>query len=135
MLRHIICLSAGIAFLATSPFAGPNEARAQEQIRWATSSVGSSGHRALVALATLLNREQDTYEMTRLYAEGRIRFADVRADTLSAAALLVAIGQGLSYPSMSSLVSKTAPAEPKYWLYPLILCCSQSGFTDGQGSF
>src|SRR5690606_34452595 len=28
--------------------------------------------------------EQDTYEMTRLYAEGRIRFADVRADTLSA---------------------------------------------------
>jgi subtilisin family serine protease len=30
--------------------------------------------------------EQDTYEMTRLYAEGRARFANVRADTLSAAA-------------------------------------------------
>ena len=32
------------------------------------------------------NVEQDTYEMTRLYAEGRVRFANVRADTLSPAA-------------------------------------------------
>ena len=32
------------------------------------------------------NVEQDTYEMTRLVAEGRVRFANVRADTLSPAA-------------------------------------------------
>ena len=70
MLRHIICLSAGIAFLATAPFAGSTDAQAQEQIRWATSSVGSSGHRALVALATLLNREQDDYEITVLPTPG-----------------------------------------------------------------
>lgn len=70
MLRHIICLSAGIAFLATAPFAGSPDAQAQEQIRWATSSVGSSGHRALVALATLLNREQDDYEITVLPTPG-----------------------------------------------------------------
>src|SRR5690606_10333786 len=31
------------------------------------------------------NVEQDTYEMTRLYAAGRQRFANVRADTLSPA--------------------------------------------------
>jgi ABC-type glycerol-3-phosphate transport system substrate-binding protein len=70
VLRHIICLSAGIAFLATAPFAGSTDAQAQEQIRWATSSVGSSGHRALVALATLLNREQDDYEITVLPTPG-----------------------------------------------------------------
>lgn len=70
MLRHIICLSAGIAFFATAPFAGSTEVQAQEPIRWATSSVGSSGHRALVALATLLNREQDTYEITVLPTPG-----------------------------------------------------------------
>jgi uncharacterized protein len=70
VLRHIICLSAGIALLATAPFAGSTDAQAQEQIRWATSSVGSSGHRALVALATLLNREQDDYEITVLPTPG-----------------------------------------------------------------
>lgn len=70
MLRHIICLSAGIALLATAPFAGSTDAQAQEPIRWATSSVGSSGHRALVALATLLNREQDKYEITVLPTPG-----------------------------------------------------------------
>ena len=70
MLRHLICLSAGIAFLATAPFAGSTEAQAQEPIRWATSSVGSSGHRALVALATVLNREVDGYEITVLPTPG-----------------------------------------------------------------
>lgn len=34
------------------------------EILWGTSSVGSSGHRALLALATLLNRESDFYEIT-----------------------------------------------------------------------
>ena len=72
MLRHLIHLSAGIAFIATASLAATPPAEAQEvkQIRWATSSVGSSGHRALVALATLLNREMDGYEITVLPTPG-----------------------------------------------------------------
>ena len=34
------------------------------EILWGTSSVGSSGHRALLALATLLNRESDQFDIT-----------------------------------------------------------------------
>jgi len=34
------------------------------KILWGTSSVGSSGHRALMTLATMLNRESDLYDIT-----------------------------------------------------------------------
>ena len=53
MLRHLISLSAGVAFFAAATVVGTPAVEAQDvkQIRWATSSVGSSGHRALVALA------------------------------------------------------------------------------------
>jgi len=37
---------------------------AQKDIRWGTSAVGSSGHRALVALAEMLNREMPKYRIT-----------------------------------------------------------------------
>jgi len=37
---------------------------AQKDIRWGTSAVGSSGHRALVALAEMLNREMPKYQVT-----------------------------------------------------------------------
>jgi TRAP transporter TAXI family solute receptor len=72
VLRQLMCLSAGIAFLATATVAGSPGVAAQDvkQIRWATSSVGSSGHRALVALATLLNREMPEYEITVLPTPG-----------------------------------------------------------------
>ncbi len=43
---------------------------AQTEIRWATSAVGSSGHRALVSLATVLNRELEGYEVTVLPTPG-----------------------------------------------------------------
>jgi hypothetical protein len=72
MLRHLVRLLAGIALLATASVAGTPSAEAQDvkQIRWATSSVGSSGHRALVALATLLNREMPEYSITVLPTPG-----------------------------------------------------------------
>lgn len=56
----------------TLGLAAPDLAGAQDkkQIRWATSSVGSSGHRALVALANLLNREMPQYEITVLPTPG-----------------------------------------------------------------
>ena len=72
MLRHLTSLFAGIAFVAAASVAGTPAAESQEvkQIRWATSSVGSSGHRALVALATLLNREMPEYSITVLPTPG-----------------------------------------------------------------
>jgi uncharacterized protein len=36
----------------------------QKDIRWGTSAVGSSGHRALVGLAEVLNREMKDYQVT-----------------------------------------------------------------------
>ena len=36
----------------------------QKDLRWGTSAVGSSGHKALVALADVLNREMKTYRVT-----------------------------------------------------------------------
>lgn len=39
-------------------------ATAQTDITWGTSAVGSSGHRALVNLATVLNRELKDYQIT-----------------------------------------------------------------------
>jgi TRAP-type uncharacterized transport system substrate-binding protein len=36
----------------------------QKEIRWGTSAVGSSGHKALVVLAELLNREMPNYRVT-----------------------------------------------------------------------
>lgn len=72
MLRHLICLSAGVAFFAAATVVGTPAVEAQDvkQIRWATSSVGSSGHRALVALATLLNREMEDYDITVMPTPG-----------------------------------------------------------------
>lgn len=37
---------------------------AQKDLRWGTSAVGSSGHKALVALANVLNREIENYRVT-----------------------------------------------------------------------
>src|SRR5690606_10275738 len=45
------------AALATPP-------TAQTHITWGTSAVGAAGHRALVNLATILNRELKNYQVT-----------------------------------------------------------------------
>jgi TRAP-type uncharacterized transport system substrate-binding protein len=45
-------------------FATPSSAQKVTDIPWGTSSVGSSGHKALVNLATLLNREMKDYRVT-----------------------------------------------------------------------
>ncbi len=46
---------------------------AVQEIEWGTSSVGSSGHRALVALSTVLNREMDDYNITVLPTAGAVQ--------------------------------------------------------------
>ncbi len=59
MLRNsITALVFGVGAALATP------ASAQTDITWGTSAVGSSGHRALVNLATILNREMKDYQVT-----------------------------------------------------------------------
>jgi TRAP-type uncharacterized transport system substrate-binding protein len=44
----------------------------QKDIRWATSAVGSAGHKSLVVLAELLNREMPKYRITVLPTPGAV---------------------------------------------------------------
>jgi len=53
-----------ILFIAALVTAWGGTAFAQKDLRWGTSAVGSSGHRALVALADMLNREMPKYQIT-----------------------------------------------------------------------
>jgi uncharacterized protein len=50
----------------------PTHAWAQKELSWGTSAVGSSGHRALVNLANLLNREMPQYRVNVLPMPGAI---------------------------------------------------------------
>ena len=72
MYRFLTSAVGGAAMVLAFGLADVEPAAAQDktQIRWATSAVGSSGHRALVALATLLNREMPEYEITVLPTPG-----------------------------------------------------------------
>jgi hypothetical protein len=56
--RTLILLIAGLIA------AWGGTAFAQKDLRWGTSAVGSAGHKALVALAELLNREMPSYRVT-----------------------------------------------------------------------
>jgi len=67
MARKVFVLLASCLFLVTG---GP--VWAQTDIRWATSAVGSAGHKALVALANVLNREMPKYRVTVLPTPGAI---------------------------------------------------------------
>lgn len=73
MLRPILPAFAAIAFMAAAASAPPAaEAQEARELRWATSAVGSAGHRALVSLATVLNREMPTYSITVLPTPGAV---------------------------------------------------------------
>jgi TRAP-type uncharacterized transport system substrate-binding protein len=56
--RTLVLLIAGLMM------AWGSSAFSQKDLRWGTSAVGSSGHRALVALADILNREMPKYQVT-----------------------------------------------------------------------
>lgn len=59
MLRRSLVLLAAILAAAWG-----SAASAQQEIRWGTSAVGSAGHKALVVLADVLNREMPKYRIT-----------------------------------------------------------------------
>ena len=64
--RACVLLAAGLMT------AWGSAAWSQTDIRWATSAVGSAGHKALVALADLLNREMPKYRISVLPTPGAI---------------------------------------------------------------
>ncbi len=68
---RIIRLTAVIVVLAMLML--PAAAGAITEINWGTSSVGSSGHRALVALTTILNREMEDYTFNVLPTAGAVQ--------------------------------------------------------------
>ncbi|MFN2363126.1 MAG: TAXI family TRAP transporter solute-binding subunit [Halarsenatibacteraceae bacterium] len=51
----------------------PATVQAITEVDWGTSSVGSSGHRALVALTTILNREMEDYTFNVLPTAGAVQ--------------------------------------------------------------
>jgi len=61
----------GVVLLGTSA-CGPGREGGPREIRWGVSAVGSSGHRALVHLAALLNREWEGARVTVLPMPGAI---------------------------------------------------------------
>lgn len=74
-MKHLaISTVAGLAVAGAMLVAQPQTASAQEvtQLRWATSSVGSAGHRAKVNLMAVLNREWDGYSITVMPTAGAI---------------------------------------------------------------
>jgi hypothetical protein len=73
MRQSGIILGGVAAFALAVGSVAPGSASAQtdvQEIRWGTSSVGSSGHRALVNLSATLNRELDAYNITVLPMPG-----------------------------------------------------------------
>lgn len=63
---------AGLAVAALAGGVADTAAAQDREIRWGTSAVGSSGHKALVTLADLLNKEWTGYNVTVQPAPGAI---------------------------------------------------------------
>src|SRR5690625_3231793 len=72
MKHPILSLAAGVAAVGLSAALVPSPATAQDtqELRWATSSVGSSGHRALVSLSQVLNSKMDEISITVMPTPG-----------------------------------------------------------------
>ncbi len=68
MRKHALAaIALGLFFLAST------DSHAQpKNLSWATSAVGSSGHRALVSLSAVLNRELKSYQVAVLPTPGAI---------------------------------------------------------------
>lgn len=75
MKRLTVSTIAGLAVAGAALVGQPSNLAAQDdvtELRWATSSVGSSGHRAMVNLMAVLNREMDAYNITVMPTAGAI---------------------------------------------------------------
>lgn len=72
MKHPIAALTAGVAAIGLSAglMATPAAAQDSQELRWATSSVGSAGHRALVSLSQVLNANMDEISITVMPTPG-----------------------------------------------------------------
>lgn len=71
--RYVPAIAGAFALaLLAGPAATPAAGQEVQQLRWATSAVGSGGHRAKVALMALLNREIPEYSITVLPTPGAV---------------------------------------------------------------
>jgi TRAP transporter TAXI family solute receptor len=68
MLRRAFTTIAAVALIGLSA----STALAQKDIRWGTPPVGTAGHKAMVALSTLLNKEMPQYRISVLPTAGAI---------------------------------------------------------------
>ena len=67
MLKRVLTTAAVAALLGMS-----SAASAQQDIRWGTPPVGTSGHKAMVGLANVLNKEMPQYRISVLPTSGAI---------------------------------------------------------------
>jgi uncharacterized protein len=74
MKRYLFALVAALVIAVPLGLSEIRTAEAQQvtQLRWATSAVGSAGHRAKVALMAMLNREMPDYSITVLPTPGAL---------------------------------------------------------------
>ena len=72
MKKSIVTLAGAIALfgLGAGVISTPSLAQDRQEIRWATSSVGSAGHRALVSLSQVLNRNIEDISITVMPTPG-----------------------------------------------------------------
>jgi uncharacterized protein len=69
MLKRVLTILAAATFVAT---VGSSAWSEPKDIRWGTGPVGSSGHKALVVLANLLNHEMPDYRISVLPTPGAV---------------------------------------------------------------
>jgi TRAP transporter TAXI family solute receptor len=71
MLKRALTTFAVAALIGMTPSAAWSQAQPKD-IKWATSAVGSAGHKALVVLANVLNKEMPQYRISVLPTPGAI---------------------------------------------------------------
>ena len=71
MLKRVFATVAVAASIAMTASAAWSQSQPKD-IKWATSAVGSSGHKALVVLANVLDKEMPQYRISVLPTPGAI---------------------------------------------------------------
>jgi hypothetical protein len=71
MIERVLTTVAAVALTAMTASAAWSQAQPKD-IRWGTPPVGTAGHKALVALSTLLNKEMPQYRISVLPTAGAI---------------------------------------------------------------
>ena len=71
MLKRVLTTVAAVALVGMTASAAWSQAQPKD-IRWGTPPVGTAGHKAMVTLSTLLNKEMPQYRISALPTAGAI---------------------------------------------------------------